>query len=38
MQLKGSKTVVNLAGADVASKATIALSSEGTGVNLTAEA
>ncbi len=38
MQLKGSKTVVNLAGADVASKAAIALSSEGTGVNLTAEA
>lgn len=38
MQLTGSKTVVNLAGADVASKAAIALSSEGTGVNLTAEA
>ena len=38
MQLKGSKTVVNLAGADVASKAAIALSSEGIGVNLTAEA
>lgn len=38
MQLKGSKTVVNLAGADVASKAAIALSSEGTGVNFTAEA
>ena len=38
MQLTGSKTVVNLAGADVASKAAIALNSEGTGVNLTAEA
>ena len=38
MQLKGSKTVVNLAGADVASKAAFALSSEGTGVKLTAEA
>lgn len=38
MQLQGSKTVVNLAGADVASKAAFALSSEGTGVKLTAEA